>query len=276
MERKTTMKQSVFALMLLAFAYAHGAQESAGSPSAVGKGPYPGFAPGYLSPGEQLDSKALLPPPPAAGSPAQAADEEAKQAAAALRGTPRWQRAGKDAELMFPKAADTFSCALGLPIDEATSPNLTMLLRRSLVDAGFGSREAKHLHQRARPFMAKGEPTCTPDHESYLRKDGSYPSGHAAIGWAWGLILAELAPERANALVQRGYEFGESRRICNVHWASDVAAGRLFGSAVVARLHANTGFVAQLAEAKREVAAARAAGLQPKDDCAAEAKAFNR
>lgn len=271
------MKRSLLTLMVaIACAHAHGAAEPAVSPSAAGKVPYPGFLPGYLSPQERLDSKALLPPPPAAGSPAQAADEEAKQAAAALRGTPRWQWAGKDAELMFPKAAGTFSCALGLPIDEGTSPNLTVLLRRALMDAGFGTRDAKHLHQRARPFMAKSEATCTPDQEPYLRKDGSYPSGHAAIGWAWGLILAELAPERADALVQRGYDFGESRRICNVHWASDVAAGRLFGSAVVARLHANMEFAAQLAEAKREVAAARAAGLPPKEDCAAEAKALGR
>lgn len=271
------MKSSLLVLLVAAVcAHAHGATESAGSSSAVGKGPYPGFAPGYLTPQEQLDSKAMLPLPPVQGSSAQAADEDAKQAAAALRGTPRWQWASKDAELMFPKAAGTFSCALGFPIDEGTSPNLTMLLRRSLVDAGFGTRDAKHLYQRARPFVAKSEATCTPDQEPYLRKDGSYPSGHAAIGWAWGLILAELAPERADALVQRGYDFGESRRICNVHWASDVAAGRLFGSAVVARLHANMEFATQLAEAKREVAAARAAGLPPKEDCAAEAQALGR
>ena len=40
--------------------------------------------------------------------------------------------------------------------------------------------------------------TCTPAEETMLREDGSYPSGHNAIGWAWALILAEIAPERAD------------------------------------------------------------------------------
>jgi membrane-associated phospholipid phosphatase len=32
----------------------------------------------------------------------------------------------------------------------------------------------------------------------------SYPSGHASIGWAWALALAELVPDRANAIFSRG------------------------------------------------------------------------
>jgi acid phosphatase (class A) len=47
-----------------------------------------------------------------------------------------------------------------------------------------------------------------------------------------------------------------------------VAAG------VVAQLHDNADFKAQLAEARKEVAAARAAGLKPAVDCAAEAAAL--
>jgi acid phosphatase (class A) len=75
------------------------------------------------------------------------------------------------------------------------------------------------------------EPTCTPDEEKFLITNGSYPSGHAAIGWAWALILSEIAPEQTDAILARGRAFGENRLICNVHWQSDVIAGRLMGAA---------------------------------------------
>jgi acid phosphatase (class A) len=88
-------------------------------------------------------------------------------------------------------------------------------------------------------------------------KQGSYPSGHAATGWAWALVLAELEPERADALLKRGMSFGESRIVCRVHFASDVEAGRLVGAAVVARLHRNPAFLADLKQARVELAKAR-------------------
>ena len=99
--------------------------------------------------------------------------------------------------------------------------------------------------------------------EASLRKDGSYPSGHAALGWAWGLVLTEVAPERANAVVQRARDFGQSRTVCGVHWQSDVDAGQLVASAVVAQLHGVADFNEQLALARKEVAAARAGGSAP-------------
>ena len=106
--------------------------------------------------------------------------------------------------------------------------------------------------------MANEEPTCSPEDEEYLRKDGSYPSGHTAIGWAWALILSELAPDRIDAILARGRAFGESRVVCNVHWHSDVAEGRFIGASAVARLHADPGFRADLEAAKKELEAVRA------------------
>ncbi len=41
--------------------------------------------------------------------------------------------------------------------------------------------------------MENNAPVCTPEDEEKLRKDGSYPSGHTALGWAWALILTEIA-----------------------------------------------------------------------------------
>ena len=83
-----------------------------------------------------------------------------------------------------------------------------------------------------------------------LKDNGSYPSGHAAVGWAWALILSEIAPARNDAILARGRAFGQSRVICNVHWQSDVIEGRFIGAAVVARLHADPEFRTELKSAK--------------------------
>jgi acid phosphatase (class A) len=231
---------------------------------------HPGILAGYLEPETLPDSLALIPPPPAEGSAALSLDEEVSRRSLALRGTPRWDLAAKDAELMFPEAAGTFSCALGIPITESDTPHIYMLLRRTLADAGLSTYTAKNHYQRQRPFMVNNAPICTPAEEAQLRKDGSYPSGHTAIGWAWALILTEIAPDRADAILARGRAFGESRVVCNVHWHSDVVQGRFMGAAAVARLHADPAFQAELEAAISELAAARSRGLAPSHDCTAE------
>ena len=122
-----------------------------------------------------------------------------------------------------------------------------------------------------RPFTVNNAPICTPEDEKILRNDGSYPSGHTALGWAWALILAELAPDKADAILARGLSYGESRIICNVHWNSDVVAGRIMASATVARLHNNPEFIADMKAAKAELAAAP---VPKKQSCQEEAAAL--
>jgi len=65
--------------------------------------------------------------------------------------------------------------------------------------------------------------------------------------------LTEVFPEKTGVILERGKQFGISRNICNVHWHSDVIAGRMMGAVTVARLHANPVFLADLAVAKKEV-----------------------
>jgi acid phosphatase (class A) len=231
----------------------------------------PGLLAGYLPKGAAPNSLTLIPAPPAPGSAAQALDDATAKAAVALNGGPRWTQAAQDAKLMFPATADTFSCALDVRIDQADTPRLYMLLRRTLTDVGLSTYPTKIKFQRARPFMVAGTPICTPKEEAFLRKDGSYPSGHSAAGWGWALVLTEVAPERADAILARGRAFGESRLVCNVHWRSDVEEGRVTAAATVARLHDQPDFRADLDAARAEVASARTKDLGPTRDCATEA-----
>ena len=234
----------------------------------------PGILEGYLKPELLPNSALLLPPPPADDSAAHALDMAISRRTLAFQGSIRWELATVDAVLMFPRAADSFACALGIPITERYTPHLYRLLRRTLADAAFATYNAKKRYQRKRPFVANYEPICTPDEEEFLLQDGSYPSGHTAIGWTWALVLSEIAPDRTDAILARGRTYGESRIICNVHWYSDVVEGRFIGAATVARLHADPGFQADLKAAKGEVASIRASGQIPRRDCKAEAKAL--
>ncbi|WP_420991831.1 acid phosphatase [Cupriavidus sp. 30B13] len=234
----------------------------------------PGVLAGYLPAGERPDSLRLVPPPPAPGSAAQAQDDEIARANLPLRGSARWRQATADANLKFPQAAQIFACALDAPVSQEQTPRLYLLLRRTLADAGLSTYGVKNKYARPRPFMVNHAPTCTPEDEPKLAKDGSYPSGHNAVGWAWALILAETSPQQSDAILARGLAYGQSRLVCNVHWQSDAMQGRIMGAAAVARLHADPAFRADLAAAKAELAEARARGLRPAGDCAAERAAL--
>jgi acid phosphatase (class A) len=234
-----------------------------------------GLVEGYLDVERQLDSRVFVPPAPSEDSARQALDDAVSVNTEALRGTDRWQLAILDADLSFPAAAGTFSCALGIPVSEEGTPWLYMLLRRTLTDIGLAPYAAKNAYNRERPFMVKGDHTCTPDEEELLRGDGSYPSGHTAVGWGWSLILSELAPDRAEEILDRGRAFGENRNVCNAHWYSDVVAGRLAGAAAVARLHTSDEFLYVMSRARAEIDLAQSQGLAPDRDCPAEAEALS-
>jgi acid phosphatase (class A) len=229
--------------------------------------------PSYL-PREALpDSLALLPPPPAAGSAAMARDEAARKAAARLKGTARYQLANTDAVIGFPEIPNDFACAMGFPISKETTPRLYGLLGKSLIDVGLSTYKAKDHYKRTRPFVVHKAVTCYPKDDALLRQDGSYPSGHSAIGWGFALILAEINPSRADAIFRRGREFGQSRIICDAHWQSDIDAGRVIAAATVARLHADPQFRADLDAARAELGALRTSA-QTSPQCNLESSAL--
>lgn len=230
----------------------------------------PALGRGYLKVAAPPESILLSPVPPAAGSSAQARDDDASRAGLALKDGPRWTLATKDADLFTSRAASTMSCAFGVDIGPQTTPRLDRILRRVTADFGLSTSVVKRAYKRPRPFMVNGQPTCTPDWEPMLRKDGSYPSGHSAVGYGWSLILAELRPENASRIIARGRAFGDSRRICNVHWLSDIEEGRIAAAAIFARLNAEPAFQKDMKAARAELKRVKAAP----QDCESEAAAI--
>ena len=114
---------------------------------------------------------------------------------------------------------------------------------------------AKMHYARPRPFQLVAGPVCQSKAE--LAKSFDYPSGHTMYGTSVALVLAEIRPDQANAILARGHEFGDSRFICGAHSVSAVDAGRQAAAAIVAVLHGSEDFRADLESARKEMSAGR-------------------
>ena len=214
---------------------------------------------GYLSAEQIPDGKIILPAPPAAGSPQDVADHQTFANTRALKDGPRWALAQEDDDINPRGAGRYFDCAIGAQIGRDQPPAVTRLLTRILIDVSKSYVPAKDYYKRPRPVVGNDAPVCVPRDE-HLATSYSYPSGHASISWAWALVLAEMEPDRASAILARGASVGDSRVACGVHYSSDVQAGRLVGAAVVAAEHNSPEFLADMKAAKAEIDARRADG----------------
>lgn len=207
----------------------------------------------YLMVTDVVDSQAFLPAPPDTTTAHYAYDREQYEWGKSMRNTERGKRAIQDANLNEGWLDRDFSEAFGFELTPQNAPEIYKLMTNMKEDAGdLATRTAKNHYMRPRPFMVFNEPSATPADEPGLRKNGSYPSGHTAIGWATALVLSEINPARKAEIIQRGYDFGQSRVICGAHYQSDVDAGRIVGAAAVSALHADKGFCKQLKKAKKE------------------------
>ncbi len=202
------------------------------------------------NPAVQVDATIFIPPPPAADGALELAER------AVVRGP--WSDARR-AQALEDNAIDPFAAfdsVLGANFTSDNFPATRALLDRTGRAAGYAGDPAKAVYRRLRPFVSDSMiTTCIPA-DDRLRASFSYPSGHAALGWSWALVLTELIPSRADAIIDRGRDFTWSRVVCGVHYPSDVDGGRIVAAAAVARLHADPDFQRELAAARAELAAA--------------------
>jgi acid phosphatase (class A) len=141
--------------------------------------------------------------------------------------------------------------AFGLEISPTETPEIWKLLEASLATTDPMNHETKDFYLRQRPFERFGDDMPT-DEEEKVRGRGSYLSGHCMCGWVISLVLAQVAPERANQLFIRGLEYGDSRVIVGAHWQSDIDASYTAGSIGFCALQGCEEFVAQMKKAQQE------------------------
>ncbi|GBQ67229.1 acid phosphatase precursor [Komagataeibacter intermedius NRIC 0521] len=229
---------------------------------------------GYLTPAMQPDGTQYLPPPPQPGTARQHTDDRAFTSTRALKGTPRWALATSDADLHEDALLHAFSCAAGQNLSTAATPHLAALIHTMDMSEAPDMRKSKAYWHRPRPFVGNGQPICTEDDRAHLATSGAYPSGHTMLGWSIALVLAELLPDRATPILQRGRVFGESRIVCGVHWESDVQAGYMVGAAEIAAMHGSPAFRADMEQARSELTARRRDAVGSQDPaCAIESDA---
>lgn len=224
---------------------------------------------GYL-PSGTIDITKILLPAPTTGDARYDADRKIFKATRRWVGTPRWDLATADVGTKVENMGHDFSCAVGVTLTPQDAPKTFALIAKAGVDTGTQSGAAKDYFKRLRPFQIDQGRICQPAEQ--LKNSFDYPSGHTTWGWTWGSLLAELAPDRATAIMARARAFGESRIVCGVHNASAVEAGRITSAATLTAVHAQPAFQADLAAARAELNALRADPATPKpQQCGAEA-----
>jgi acid phosphatase (class A) len=142
-----------------------------------------------------------------------------------------------------------FYGSLGLP-ETAELPRVEKLVNAAEDDVRLYVRAAKEHFRRLRP--GEIEPrieTCIGN----VRQDLSYPSGHSAYGYATAYLLADLAPEKRDALLARADEFARQRMVCGVHFRSDIDAGREAALWLVAHMTESQRFADDFAAADMEL-----------------------
>ncbi|MBQ5843359.1 MAG: phosphatase PAP2 family protein [Alistipes sp.] len=164
----------------------------------------------------------------------------------------RAERAIRHASIDPVVVCSHFSEAFGLEISPENTPQIYRLLIDGMETANNISLKPKKHYSRQRPFSRFNEPTLVPKAEDVLRNNGSYPSGHTIIGFSGALLLAQINPEAADALLKEGYECGQSRIITGFHWQSDVDAARIAASVAVVAMQNSKAFCKQMRRAKRE------------------------
>lgn len=213
----------------------------------------------YLAKGA-FDARDHLGPPPAKGSPEAEKDRQIFRSTRALEGTPRWTLA--QADNVEENVLEGFSCALGFTPTKASTPKLAAMLLRVSGDVRSAVAGPKMKYRRPRPYFSEPGNICI-KRSVGLSMSPDYPSGHSTWGWTVGLILAEAAPDRAEAILARARGFGESRIVCGVHNASSVEAGKRNAENLFAALWASDAFKADLAGVRAELDAARAKATPP-------------
>jgi acid phosphatase (class A) len=235
-------------------------------PAAQAAAPAPRPKPaGYLPADQPFDGAAFLPPYPAKGSPAEAADIAAWREALKGEGTPRWKQATADDPVGLQDGLTQFQCALGATLNQQNAPTLMSILGKAQFDAHWAIEKSKAHFKRARPFADDPKaPLCLAiPPEARAKASTAYPGGHSTLGMTWGLILAELAPDRSTRIMDRVRDYSHSRLVCGLHFPSDLEAGHMLGAGLVARLHAEPAFRADMDKARAEVSAARRTAAPP-------------
>ncbi|WP_404714045.1 phosphatase PAP2 family protein [Sphingomonas sp. MMS24-J13] len=194
-----------------------------------------------------FDPALLLPPPPADGSAIAKAELAALFVVDRTRTPAEEARAKTDNRV---KDVTIFAAIMGPGFDLDRLPATKALFQTVRAEEKAAADRAKDHFLRNRPWIVdKTLHPCSTDDEP----QSSYPSGHATMGYAMAAVLADLVPTKAPAILARAADYGHSRLVCEMHFASDVTAGQTYGMLIAERLMQQPAFQAQFRAAAAEL-----------------------
>ncbi len=222
----------VLALVVLGFGNAQAADTKYGD--------YIFFRPG------QIDLGKLLAPAPDPKSETHARDLAAVVDAQKARTPAHVEYAVGDNALSVYRFADI----LGPSVSAERLPKLDAFFKRVFNDLRILVLTSKDVWDRPRPYVVSGEVETVGERP---KAPGSYPSGHAIFGYLSAILLANMVPEQAAALYERGHRYGTNRVLAGVHFPTDLEAGRIAATVIAAGLMQNPQFQAEFEAAKAEL-----------------------
>jgi len=202
----------------------------------------------YLT-GKKPNAIELLTPPPLPDSAEQAADMAEVQAvfhAAASNDIAAAYSEKKFSVFNFAPAVGAFFQSNNLPKTEA-------FFHRVQTDAEAITDNAKDFYKRPRPYVT--DPSLA---NGKLEKSFSYPSGHSTESMVLALVLADMFPDRHDAIIAEARSIGWHRVQIARHYPTDIYAGRVLAQAIVKQMVKSDEFQKNFADAKAEITAARA------------------
>jgi acid phosphatase (class A) len=197
----------------------------------------------YLT-GKKPNAIELLAPPPLPGSPEQAADMAEVQVvyhAASSNDIAAAYSEKKFDIFNFTPAIGDFFVAGKFPKTEA-------FFEKVQIAAAAVTDKAKDYYQRPRPYVT--DPTLA---NGKLEKSFSYPSGHSTESMVLALVLAEVFPDKHDAIIAKARSIGWHRVEIARHYPTDIYAGRVLAQAIVKQFEKNDDFQKDLAEVKAEI-----------------------
>jgi len=201
----------------------------------------------YLKEGKP-DAATLLPPPPLMDSSEQAADME--EVKAVFHAASDADKTAAYAEKKF--SVFNFTEAAGPFLVETNLPKTAAFFAKVQSDAATVTDLGKDFFKRPRPYVT--DPTLA---NGKLEKSFGYPSGHSTETMVLGLVLAELLPDKHDAIIGHARQMGWHRVEIARHYPTDIYAGRVLAVAIVKQFHKSDDFEDDFKAVKHELAAAQ-------------------
>lgn len=200
----------------------------------------------YLADGKP-DAAALLAPPPLLDSPEQAADlNEVREVYHSATSN---DVAAAYSEKKF--SVFNFAEAVGPYFQPDKLPKTTAFFEKIQSDAATVTDLGKDYFKRPRPFVT--DPSLA---NGKLEKSFSYPSGHSTESMVLALVLADLIPDRHDAIIAHARMIGWHRVEIARHYPTDIFAGRMLAIAIVKQFKKSDAFQKEFEAAKVELEAA--------------------